>query len=845
MWRFFKKQEKRLILFLLLFSCCFFLIIFVFFYQLPNFGSYSKQSHRPFECNGWRCQFKVGREEENVFRSVLVEHLELLEKLEETARKLDETHKLISLREAELKELEIRIEELEFLRKEYDQRRKVQLRLPNEPIFRNETNSKENAQPTARSLMFPLLEESIDFSRCSISTQFRVFVYPLARNSTKLAQIYFNEFTSQPAHITQNPNEACIYVAILDFKSHMHFKQLKFFNSYGRNHLLVDLDGNLRSDMVEEAMLVSQQITAINHRPTMDITAFLNISFFDPDRWRALPPLLPIIRKYLLSFISNPILLGHRQLNDLATIKQSMDSSQDPYLIDLECPSSSNSTLCYNREERLRIGAESTFTLIFPEDPSSQQRFYESLEAGSIPVICSLHSPLPFDQELDWRLAALRIPPSRFPELHFILRAISTPDLVELKRKGRFYFEHLLADTRVLTRSILSALRFRLQMPSTENPGPTAVPLYKSDYNSAAWNYPSYMSTATRPPYDDEYLGPRELPLDSPHYTHNFTAMSMYSSKLWNEFPFSTAFSPEFMIDDSPLPSDAEFNEDTAFGMRPISPGSGMEFSKALGGNRPREQFTIVIVSYNRDQVLSGTLERLIGLPYLNRVIVIWNDIDRLPSLPNWPQLHVPLLFVNGTRNSLNNRFIPYKEIRTEAVLSMDDDIDLKQYEIIFAFRVWRENRDRIVGFPARYHAHFEEENFYNSNHTCQFSMILTGAAFLHKAFLDAYTFHMPEAIRLKVDEWMNCEDLAMNFLVAHLTRKPPIKTTSKWTLKCPTCVETLSKDSTYFDERHECIRFFTQVYGYNPLLFTQFRADSVLFKTRVPTNHQKCFRYV
>jgi len=59
------------------------------------------------------------------------------------------------------------------------------------------------------------------------------------------------------------------------------------------------------------------------------------------------------------------------------------------------------------------------------------------------------------------------------------------------------------------------------------------------------------------------------------------------------------------MIDDSPLPSDAEFNEDTAFGMRPISPGSGMEFSKALGGNRPREQFTIVIVSYNRDQVLS------------------------------------------------------------------------------------------------------------------------------------------------------------------------------------------------------------------------------------------------
>lgn len=42
----------------------------------------------------------------------------------------------------------------------------------------------------------------------------------------------------------------------------------------------------------------------------------------------------------------------------------------------------------------------------------------------------------------------------------------------------------------------------------------------------------------------------------------------------------------------------------------------------------------------------------------------------------------------------------------------------------------------------------------------------------------------MPEIIREKVDEVMNCEDLAMNFLVAHITRSPPIKTTSKWTFR-------------------------------------------------------------
>lgn len=107
------------------------------------------------------------------------------------------------------------------------------------------------------------------------------------------------------------------------------------------------------------------------------------------------------------------------------------------------------------------------------------------------------------------------------------------------------------------------------------------------------------------------------------------------------------------------------------------------------------------------------------------------------------------------------------------------------------------------------------------------------------------YTYHMPEVIRQKVDELMNCEDIAMNFLVSHITRQPPMKTTSKWTIRCPMCSEMLSQDESHFTERHQCIRFFTEVYGYNPLLFSQFRVDSILFKTRLPPNHQKCFKYV
>ena len=42
--------------------------------------------------------------------------------------------------------------------------------------------------------------------------------------------------------------------------------------------------------------------------------------------------------------------------------------------------------------------------------------------------------------------------------------------------------------------------------------------------------------------------------------------------------------------------------------------------------------------------------------------------------------------------------------------------------------------------------------------------------------YMYVYSYVMPQAIRDKVDEYLNCEDIAMNFLVSHITRRPPIK---------------------------------------------------------------------
>uniref|UniRef100_A0A0N5C454 Glyco_transf_64 domain-containing protein n=1 Tax=Strongyloides papillosus TaxID=174720 RepID=A0A0N5C454_STREA len=523
-------------------------------------------------------------------------------------------------------------------------------------------------------------------------------------------------------------------------------------------------------------------------------------------------------------------------------LKQSAIVSEDSVLIDYNCAFYNEEWgkygLCGDRNFRLDVLKRSVFTLIFPDPESYSFRIEEALLSGSIPVILSMTNPLPFDDVIDWRTAAIRVPFNRFPELHFILKSINLADILEYRRKGRFYLENYLKSPSLIIGTIISSLRYRtlsLGLPSLEV---KAKPLFGDSFVSLS------QSPVPKPQIEEEYLGPIEASFDSPSYTHNFTSLSMYSYELWNNFPHLVHFTPSYLINHAIMPSESEFYEDTNSGFRPISPGSGVEFSKALGGNRNREQFTVVILTYNRDQILYSSLERLHQMPYLNKIIVVWNNVNRKPQ-NNWPHLHVPIVFINVTKNSLNNRFYPFDQIETEAVFSMDDDIDIKQHEIIFAFRVWREQRHKIIGFPARHHARYGDKMFYNSNHTCQLSMILTGASFIHKSYLIAYTYTMPKEIRDKVDEFMNCEDIAMNFLVSHLTRQPPVKTTSKWTLRCPNCPETLSSDESHFNERHECIRFFTQIYGYNPLLFTQFRVDSVLFKTRLPQNHQKCFRYV
>lgn len=83
-------------------------------------------------------------------------------------------------------------------------------------------------------------------------------------------------------------------------------------------------------------------------------------------------------------------------------------------------------------------------------------------------------------------------------------------------------------------------------------------------------------------------------------------------------------------------------------------------------------------------------------------------------SKKRWPNtgtipLHFVSSIVNDERPTISQRFYPHPLIETDAVLSLDEDAILNTDELDFAYKVWRDFPDRIVGYPAR--AHFWDDS--------------------------------------------------------------------------------------------------------------------------------------
>lgn len=192
--------------------------------------------------------------------------------------------------------------------------------------------------------------------------------------------------------------------------------------------------------------------------------------------------------------------------------------------------------------------------------------------------------------------------------------------------------------------------------------------------------------------------------------------------------------------------------------------------------------FSIIILSFNRSDLLLRLLNHYSAVANLEQIIVVWNDASQRPPVEDWHELMphpVPTKFIIQSENKLRNRFNAFTEINTSAVLLLDDDILASSQDVAFAFRTWQRFPHLIVGFYPRKHVRSASGVYtYGSDEldtgtilgSYVYSMVLTGAAFVHKKYLEMFSDSavLPHGVHRMIDLANNCEDIAMNVMVTH-----------------------------------------------------------------------------
>nr|XP_029730852.1 exostosin-1 [Aedes albopictus] len=274
-------------------------------------------------------------------------------------------------------------------------------------------------------------------------------------------------------------------------------------------------------------------------------------------------------------------------------------------------------------------------------------------------------------------------------------------------------------------------------------------------------------------------------------------------------------------------------------------------------GLRPGPNYTAVIfVQIGAQQLTVGSalyklVKSITKSQFVDKILILWACDRPAPSRKRWPSTgHIPLHVISGGPNeerpSISQRFFPHEHIETDAVLSLDEDAILNTDELDFAYQVWQDFPDRIVGYPARAHFWDDSKNAwgYTSKWTNYYSIVLTGAAFYHRYYNYLYTNWLSYLLLKTVQQSSNCEDILMNLLVSHVTRKPPIKVTQRKGYKDRESGRSPWNDPDHFIQRQSCLNTFAAVFGYMPLLRSNLRLDPVLYRDSV-SNLRKKYRQI
>lgn len=190
------------------------------------------------------------------------------------------------------------------------------------------------------------------------------------------------------------------------------------------------------------------------------------------------------------------------------------------------------------------------------------------------------------------------------------------------------------------------------------------------------------------------------------------------------------------------------------------------EESKQEHAARQNDLTTLVIMGFTPKRIpnYDRFLEKYGNMSsVLDRVVVVWNNKDAQP--PKAPgNTMVPIQISKEPRNSLSNRFNVLDFIRTSTILTVDDDMEVSEALIRQLLDTHQRHPDQLIGLDGRCYTPEGKYLYrYKPGDDCT-PMVITPTLLVDIEYLRAYTH---DAVLMDyVDSEMNCEDIAMNFMV-------------------------------------------------------------------------------
>ncbi|XP_067626852.1 exostosin-1 [Eurosta solidaginis] len=696
------------------------------------------------------------------------------------------------------------------------------------------------------------MESCFDFTKCY--EEFLVYVYPpeplnslgaappISANYQKILSAI-----RESRYYTSKPERACLLVLAIDTLDRdslsndyvrnvpSRLSRLPFWNN-GRNHIIFNLYSGTWPDYAEEslgfdageAILAKASMSTLHARPDFDISIPLFHKQF-PLRAGASGLVqsnnFPANKKYLLAFKGKRYVhgIGSETRNSLFHLHNGRDiilvttcrhGKSWRELQDGRCDEDNREYDKYDYETLLQ---NSTFCLVPRGRRLGSFRFLEALQAGCIPVLLSNGWVLPFESKIDWKEAVVWADERLLLQVPDVVRSISLERILALRQQTQVLWERYFGSIEKIVFTTFEIIRERLP-----------------DYpirNTFVWNT-SPGALLTLPTFADSS---RYMPflLDSlgVESRHNYTAViyvqigSMLGPNTALYKLIKTISKSQFVdrilvlwAADRPIPSKKRWPTTYHIPFHIITL-SGSTVGKSSRSIKKNSSETLI----NNSTYSAGIADK--------------HELKHTRE---------ELLNIYDERPSISQRFYPYPEIQTDAVLSLDEDSILNTDELDFAYIVWRDFPDRIVGYPARAHFWDDSKNAwgYTSKWTNYYSIVLTGAAFYHRYYNYLYTNWLSLLLLKTVQQSSNCEDILMNLLVSHVTRKPPIKVTQRKGYKDRETGHSPWNDPDHFIQRQSCLNTFAAVFGYMPLIRSNLRLDPVLYKDPV-SNLRKKYRQI